>query len=904
MPDIAAFADFYRAVHGREPFGWQARLAGRVVEEGWPFEIGVPTGLGKTACIDISIWALAHGAGTARRQPTRTWYVANRRLLVDAAWEEALHLAALLADPRALPGPAGEAVASVAEALSGLAAFGTRMGPLYVARLRGGAELGARPPDPSQPSLVLATVPMFASRWLFRGYGSSSSMHPIDAAHAGIDSLVLLDEAHLARPLLTLSGTTAACDTGDPSAVFVGERGRPVMVAMTATGGAGGDRFELDDGDRANPVVAKRLKAAKHGRLVETTKEKLAEVLAGNALTSVNGEHKACVVFANTPRLARDTAEHLKSASRHPGYEVEVLLVTGRTRDREAERLRDRLLDPVEGVRAGHERHLERPLVVVATQTLEVGADVDFDHLVTESAGVRSLVQRLGRVNRLGNFERSSCCICHPADIKSWPVYAAEPGLVWARLEAAQRGAKDLDLSPGNISDILGAPQDTPARVGELLPAHLWEWAKTTSPPPGEAPVELFFEGFSADGDLSVLWRAHRPTDGVRLVPAVSDAESVDVPVSELRDLLAERPVRRLADDRASLETVGPAALRPGDVVVLGPEDGLYDEHGWAPKSKENVLDVSPLRSGTLLLAREVLDNLAPGCLPHVGQLLKALAEPPEDEGTDDQAALAGLVQALRACPPHAWLSAQEWEAFLDGLGSTVARPIDDVASVGPVVSGHGWISAPLRAEAFEELSFLASSVALDQHLGAVGEAAGRLAEHLGLPAELVRALRLGGEYHDLGKQDPRFQRWLDPEGTMGGPLAKSVVARGRLEGARVASGWPRGGRHELLSARVALALLECDVDLDVDLVVHLIASHHGQGRPFVRVVDDRVPTNLIVEVAGERIRVSANLAAPDWEQPRRFRALNERYGLWGLALLEAVLRQADHAVSQVAGVA
>ena len=45
-------------------------------------------------------------------------------------------------------------------------------------------------------------------------------------------------------------------------------------------------------------------------------------------------------------------------------------------------------------------------------------------------------------------------------------------------------------------------------------------------------------------------------------------------------------------------------------------------------------------------------------------------------------------------------------------------------------------------------------------------------------------------------------------------------------------------------------------------------------------------------------VEVVTDLGTPDWEQPARFRRLCECYGYWGLALLEAVVRQADQAVS------
>jgi len=912
--EVASFDDFYRAVNKRSPLPWQSRLANLVVSQGWPQQIGVPTGMGKTSCLDIAIWALAQSAhaGT-RHMPTRIWYVVNRRLLVDAAWEHAKRLKDLLAHAR--PDERGQqALASVREGLTSLSGLGTSDGPLFVTRLRGGAELGARPPDPSQPSLLLATVPMFASRWLFRGYGSSTSMRPVDAAHAGIDCLVLLDEAHLARPLLRLKDAVASCDIGDPRAVLPATRSRPVVVAMTATGEEESEQFTLDDTDLANQIVSQRLRATKRGQLIETTRDALAKDLASQASAAIGGRKEACIVFTNTPVVAREVAQLLKSDSQREGAGPDVMLVTGRTREREADRLRARLLDPVLGVSAGHERHFERSLVVVATQTLEVGADVDFDHLVTETAGARSLVQRLGRVNRLGHRPQATATICHPSDMKTWPVYEAEPAKVWARLQREKGAGKDVDLSPANATKALGTPEDTPGRVGELLPAHLWEWAKTTTPPQGEAPVELFFEGFDTNvAEVSLVWRAHRPL-GVRLLPSITEAEAVDIPISEVRAVLNNRLVSRLADDKASLEETTADHLRPGDVVVLAPEDGLYDPHGWAPNSKETVLDVSPLTSGTLLLDARVLENLAPGSSELVAPLLRALTVPPDDvalhaEEQDEASLLDELVRLLRDFAPHPWLSRAEWAEFLDGLSRKLTWPIgpgvDKVPRVEPAKRQRGQHGTDVRSDAFEELSLTASSQLLSDHLGAVGETAALIATRLGVPDDLVKALRLAGEWHDLGKHDPRFQRWLSPDGPTVEPLAKSFQPRALWESSRALSGWPKGGRHELLSARLAFSWLQGHpTDCDPDLVLHLVASHHGEGRPFVKVVADAAPSRTVAPVFGQPISVSGDLALPDWQQPRRFRNVCERYGLWGVALLEAILRQADHAVSQLTQVA
>ena len=244
IPPLPTFPEFYHAVNGREPFPWQARLAREVMtKERWRAEIGVPTGLGKTACLDIAVWWLSSQADRAPRSrtaPTRIWWVVNRRLLVDSTAEHARSVARMLRDP-ASAGLGDDArcrvIERVAERLRSLW-VDPDAPPLDVISLRGGIA-SRTPTDPARPTVVLCTLPMYGSRLLFRGYGSNR--RSVDAAMAGADSLVLLDEAHLARHLRELVPALAACNP-EADALLGGERSRPMVVSLTATGDAAKQR--------------------------------------------------------------------------------------------------------------------------------------------------------------------------------------------------------------------------------------------------------------------------------------------------------------------------------------------------------------------------------------------------------------------------------------------------------------------------------------------------------------------------------------------------------------------------------------------------------------------------------------------------------------------------------------
>jgi CRISPR-associated endonuclease/helicase Cas3 len=124
-------------------------------------------------------------------------------------------------------------------------------------------------------------------------------------------------------------------------------------------------------------------------------------------------------------------------------------------------------------------------------------------------------------------------------------------------------------------------------------------------------------------------------------------------------------------------------------------------------------------------------------------------------------------------------------------------------------------------------------------------------------------------------------------------------------------SKYPKGARHEVQS----VAMLEKHLDVvktkahDIDLVLHLVASHHGYCRPFSPVVIDDSP--IEVELPNHMSKtfgtIGFGLTSSKHELHRldapladRFWRLVERYGWHELCWLEAILRLADHRASEL----
>ena len=925
LPSITRneFSDFFAALNGGyAPFSWQEEVLDHICEHGvWPERINAPTGSGKSSVVDIHLFANALAAvGAAPRVPRRLCVTVGRRALVDS---QATRADKILGDMKdALADESGEPgiLRRVAEALRSFQTRNDDQGsdPFEVGHIRG--ELSNRNlpvTDISACAIIAATPDMYGSRALFRGYGSTKAARPRETALLTMDTVMVLDEAHMNRQLLHTTQRIAQlqkreADLGVPTLQVVETTATPSTEDSDSTTlGVDIEALDKPNDEKLHDRVYSHKELVlrpidkwdgKPGNsptvnaAVDAIMDFLARREAGES--SKKAYTVGCIV--NHVRTAISIKEAL--AKNKALGKDEVQLLVGRKRPYDLENLQK------DHPNLFSTRGDESVKVVVATQTLEVGIDVDFADLVTELAPASSLAQRFGRVNRLGRRKDSKVVVIEPASgdsvKKDAPPYkAVDLSNAYAWLEALN-GAENPSVNPAAM--VKNPPvQSSPERLLYQRPEwpDLLEFSRTDENPYDEPDLDLWLHD-SLDAETAmggVIVRDNLPSNTSAAMEilktsyfAPSDRETFPANLKILQEILDYKDEhgvkpRKFLYRQGEISLWQDAdhgeesrqSLAPGDVLLLDMGSVPFTNQGIAvtqrelPSKKDELKAVPFLDDDELYVAElyvyEKCADREEDFKEYLGLSPEEVAELLDTQSTDGKKRIASEL-------------------------STEAEDGQEVISWYAVVTGKESVEG---SDIAQEL-VLAAPVLLDDHQNDVAERTRQLAENLGLAPEFSEALELAAKYHDEGKRDLRFQQMLgaDPEA---GALAKSghrsVVEAYR---ARSRSALPKGWRHEQLSALMVAASPE-KVGEHPDLVLRIIGCSHGHGRfSFSHDADFLLkegyqPEGTDYEALKEQATRLFNVGYWDnlMEQTSR------TYGPYATAYLEAVERAADAQISR-----
>lgn len=827
----------------------------------------------------IHVWLLALASGA--KVPRRLVYVVNRRTVVDQTTTEVEKLR------DALPN-----VATVNEALWELCALkpekrAEKDRPLAISTLRGQfADNREWSADPARPAVICGTVDMIGSRLLFSGYGCGFRTRPLHAGFLGQDALIVHDEAHLEpafQELLLAIEHEQNNDTRTPDGKWIrGEKPRdfrPLRVMeLTATSRGEGEAFPNDEErkkNEADPEVQKRVIAKK--KLILTANadpKKLAVEIAGCAEEiGKRFPGSAILVFVRTVDDVDRVTKELPAGS----FEK----LTGTLRGFE----RDQLVQkPIFQRFLPNAKSDDKTVYLVCTSAGEVGVNISADHLVCDLSTFESMAQRFGRVNRFGDCKDTEIHVYHPKEFDEEKEPEVRRKRTLALLNQLNQNASPSAL--GGLDSTARAAAFSPQPV--ILPTSdilfdAWALTSVRDELPGRPDVDDYLHGLTDDPpQTAVAWR-----DDIELLTAevlaankLTAAEALDLfplkphetlsgptygknKVFEQLEAIAERDAALEPDERRSAWVV----KSDGNVAVVTLQE-------LVKKDKQNK-PVLALGGRTVVLP-PAAGGFAAGFLK---------GDEPYTKGTDTEGPKYDVSEVLfadkdRKVPRRA----RVWNDDPAPVGMRLVRRVN----IPPKSSDEDaeeerwrWYERPAGGDDDGSKSAATQEpITWQHHTDDVTCNAKRIVAALKLDEALVTALRVAAQLHDLGKRREVWQR------SIGNPKPKEWFAKsGKSWVAREITDY----RHEFGS------LLDAPEHADFmaladewkAFVLHVIATHHGYGRPHF-------PTDRAFdpEPRGRDVPAVAR------EVPQRFGRLQRKYGRWGLAYLESLLRAADYAAS------
>lgn len=825
MIKYPTFEDFYFAIHGFYPYEWQKGVAQYVDKNGhFPEQISVPTGLGKTSNIDIAIWGIGKQIheGKKRTLGQRVVLAVERQVIVDGISQ---HVKELVNKVNHSP---NEIIQVVRDALLSLSFDDVA---IKEESFHGTKRSSGEWVDASGVTIISTTVTQTTLRLLGQSPGASRNVAPIHAGLLAKDSLIFIDEPHLVTAQVSALKQILSIEEGLSRICIMG--------ATVQKGLIDEDKIYMFNKDQENEFALNKIKSPKILNVEQTHKSNITESSV-QIVTDYVKEHDnlRIGVIVNTIQEAQKIARKLQPVAKKNDYSIRVITSHIRGADRPSPE------------KIGIEKQ-----IVIATQTVEAGADFTVDVLISELCPIPSLWQRLGRLNRDGSSPLSRGYVLIPKDNNLFGTRSSRFIYEEIPLDVAARGllslGSDIDVCVENqryIEDqILKNTQSqredmwtsspTPVNINKNVISKML--GLTTSP---RFDVSAFLSGIVKDPHdnkyVNVLWRDPLPIEGDVLDKIIGSlkilrpmtAEMISLDITNARKLLESRDYQYVVMGNDGTYHKG-GRINPGNTIVINSYSGGLTDKGVEPSSNEKVSDVS------LPIALE------------------------EDLGEKNR--FAPLTQSMiddiknnSINVNYYYALIMENETSIIDIRNQVSRDVSDLLGYRVETKIQDNIISIRKRPKYKKVD--SNVLYLDSHLSQVGNLSYEYGKRIGLNDDINDSLRSAGWFHDLGKCNNDFQTML---GKLDDDrhLAKSTgrITVSNIEGLS-------GYLHEIAGSEYVLE------NYEDSLASWIIAAHHGRVRGITKNRPDLARyTNIRLE-------------------------LEKEYGVYGLIYLESIMRCSD----------
>jgi CRISPR-associated endonuclease/helicase Cas3 len=452
--DLApSYEVFFEAANGFQPYPYQYQFHKRDRNQAIHTLIA-PTGLGKTECFTVDwLWGICHDRANT---PSRLVISLPMRTLTHQTFDRVSKILKKLNLDKEV---------SCHKLVGGTGEIMDRSWCNYIDR----------------PSIIIGTQDQILSRQLFKGYATSRWEWPVHAALLNNDVRIVVDETQLQGVGYQTSILL------QKFAAKSGHFGRRELVLCSATldptllkeHDLNFESIALGDSDRAaGSAAAKKINFPKRLHRLNISNQDYVELIAQKIVTEhIPDTLSLCIVNKV------DDAIHLMAQL--VGSGIPIKLLHSRFRGYE----RDQLSDDLASFRG----------VVISTQVIEAGIDLDARKLFTMPCPWASFVQRCGRAGRNGTYDDCDVYLLDVQGLNPLPYDQLDIKEFWKCFE---------QLPDVKIVTLLGITPPKQPIKGDVLKLGILEGLFDSHPKQNNSGEDVsgYIRG-ETDETLSIMWR-------------------------------------------------------------------------------------------------------------------------------------------------------------------------------------------------------------------------------------------------------------------------------------------------------------------------------------------------------------------------------------------------------------